>query len=273
MTSHHTTDALLRSMDAAQEAPPVNAHRARADLDRILSQNPSASRFYLPSAAADADQKRATSRSRGLRRSIAVGGLVAAATAGLMIVPALTTGDPAFATWTAVPMQLTGSDWDGAVAECRSAQGGRGDGPADTAEVAIAEQRGAWNTVVLTGPDSFEATCITDASALIRGGSMVGSTGTLGSDTDPAPRGLKPTHLGVPYISSTPLSMASGRAGSDVAGITYTSIDGDEVIATVSKGHFAFWLPGDEFAGTVETGVPVRVTYADGTIETQTLDF
>ncbi|MHA7239802.1 hypothetical protein [Arthrobacter sp. TMS1-12-1] len=54
--------------------------------------------------------------------------------------------------------------------------------------------------------------------------------------------------------------MASGRAGSDVTGIIYTSIEGVEIIATVSTGHFAFWLPGGEFNTTADTGLPVILT-------------
>ncbi|WP_104179812.1 hypothetical protein [Arthrobacter sp. B0490] len=144
---------------------------------------------------------------------------------------------------------------------------------ANTIEVAIAERRGAWVTVILTGADGYEATCITDASALIRGGNMIGSSGRPIA-ADLAPRALKATQLGVGQVSDDgPLSMASGQAGSDVTGITYMSIEGDEVIATVSEGHFAFWLPGDEFTTTADAGLPVIVTYTDGTTEAQNLNF
>jgi hypothetical protein len=45
------------------------------------------------------------------------------------------------------------------------------------------------------------------------------------------------------------------------------------VIATVAKGHFAFWLPGNELQNASEKGVPVDVTYRDGSTETQLLNF
>lgn len=271
MTPRHNTHALLKSMDAAHDAPPANAHRARMDLERIIAQNPTGSRHNVPSAAPKITQRPAARASRA-HRGLVIGGLVAAATAALLVVPALTAGDPAFATWTASPTPLTGSDLGGAVDECRSARD-LGDDVANTIEVAIAERRGAWITVLLTGADGYEATCITDASALIRGGNMIGSSGRP-IVMDPAPRALKATQLGVGQVSDDgPLSMASGRAGSDVTGITYTSIQGDEVIATVSKGHFAFWLPGDEFDTTADAGLPVIVTYTDGTTEAQSLNF
>ncbi|MHA7284431.1 hypothetical protein [Arthrobacter sp. TMS2-4] len=271
MTPRHHTHALLKSMDAAHDAPPANAHRAQMDLERIIAQSPTGSRHNVPSAAPKVTRQPAARASRA-HRGLVIGGLVAAATTALLVVPALTAGDPAFATWTASPTPLTGSDLEEADAECRSART-VGDDVVDTVEVAIAERRGAWVTVILTGADGYEATCITDASALIRGGNMVGSSGRP-TAADPAPRALKATQLGVGQVSDDgPLSMASGRAGSDVTGITYTSIEGDEVIATVSKGHFAFWLPGDEFDTTADAGLPVIVTYTDGTTEAQSLNF
>ena len=191
--------------------------------------------------------------------------------------PTVTGGDPAFATWTAAPVTLSGADRDDAVADClawkKDTRGGMYAEDLAAADVAIAERRGAWTTVVLTGADGFEATCTTDASAPWFDRGMVGSIGKLGAETDPAPRALKPTQLGTPVIMNEPISMAAGRAGGDVAGITYTSINGEDVIATVSKGQFAFWLPGDELQDAADGGFTVTVTYTDGTTEAQQLSF
>ncbi|MNI88744.1 hypothetical protein D3C73_1460730 [compost metagenome] len=49
--------------------------------------------------------------------------------------------------------------------------------------------------------------------------------------------------------------------------MTYTSIAGERITATVSKGQFAFWLPGGELENSSEQDVPVEVTYTDNTRE------
>jgi hypothetical protein len=73
--------------------------------------------------------------------------------------------------------------------------------------------------------------------------------------------------------SDKPLSIAAGRVGPDVAAITYTNSANEEVIATVAKGHFAFWLPGNELENAYDQGAPVKVTYTDGSTDTQLLKF
>ena len=84
---------------------------------------------------------------------------MAAATAGLVILPALSGGDPAFATWTAAGMSA--QDSARAVADCRASNKRVGDGmyagDVDAAAVAIAERRGVWTTVVLAGQNGFSA--------------------------------------------------------------------------------------------------------------------
>lgn len=50
MSSHHDIDEVLRTLDAANGAPPPDSGRARADLDRILSVD-AASQKALPPIA------------------------------------------------------------------------------------------------------------------------------------------------------------------------------------------------------------------------------
>lgn len=142
-----------------------------------------------------------------------------------------------------------------------------------TAEVAIAERRGAWVTVVLSGPDGFEATCTTDATAPWFRKGMIGSIGNPSNATALPARGIAATQLGTGAIADKPISIASGRVGTDVVAVTYTSAANEEVIATVAKGQFAFWLPGNEMQNASDQGLPVQVTYTNGTTETQLLNF
>jgi hypothetical protein len=276
MTRDKHIDTLLRLMDPANEAPLARPQRAHTDLENVLSHNASTT---APSAAYRNGSSYRQQSTPDIRRhrAVAFSGLVAATTAGLFVIPALAGGDAAFATWTATPVALSGADRDDAVADCLASNKDTGDGmyieDLANAEVAIAERRGTWITVVLTGADSFEATCTTDASAPWWDKGMIGSIGKLDAETDPAPRTLKPTQLGTGMIMNEPISLVAGRAGEDVAGITYTSITGEDVTATVSKGQFAFWLPGDELHNASDGGSFVTVTYMDGTTETQELSF
>ncbi|WP_394253575.1 hypothetical protein [Arthrobacter pityocampae] len=278
MTRNKDIDTLLRHMDPATEAPPARPQRARTDLEHVLSHDPSPTVRATTTAHRDGSTRpQPATPSIRRRRAVVLGGLVAATTAGLFVVPALAGGDAAFATWTASPVTLSGQDREDAVADCLASNEDVGDGmyaeDLANSEVAIAERRGAWMTVVLTGADGFESTCTTDASAPWFDKGMIGSIGRLGTDADPTPRTLKPTQLGTGMIMNEPISMAAGRAGEDITGITYTSITGEDITATVSAGYFAFWLPGDELQDASDGGSIVTVTYRDGTSETQELSF
>lgn len=95
---------------------------------------------YEQRTAANKPTARKTNRRR---RTLILGGLAAAA--GLLIMPALSGGDPAYATWTAEPAALSGSELDNAVSDCLNSKGDVGgmySADLTTAEVAIAERRG-----------------------------------------------------------------------------------------------------------------------------------
>jgi hypothetical protein len=273
MKSDQNLDTLLRSLDPAGQSSAPDPSRAAKDLTRILRSSIPATpnnRLRVSNAA-----KRKTNRRR---RAVTLGGLAAAATAALLVMPAISgEGDPAFATWTAVPGTLIGSERDNAVSDCRRSTqrvgGGMYSVEHSAAEVAIAERRGAWVTVVLSGPDGFEATCTTDATAPLFDKGSFGSVGKPNTVAALPARGIAPTQLGTGTIADKPISLASGRVGADVAAITYTSASKEDVTATVAKGHFAFWLPGNDLQNAADEGVPVKVTYKNGSTERQVLDF
>jgi hypothetical protein len=266
-------DTLLRSMDAAEQNSQPDPVRTKADLNRILSAEP----VMGSDSTAQIGHETGKPRTHRRRRALALAGLTAAVTAGFVVVPALSGGDPAFATWTAAPGTLTGSERDNAVSDCRNSKQSVGGGmyasDLSVAEVAIAERRGAWVTVVLSGRDGFEATCTTDASAAWFRKGMIGSIGKPMNATALPARGIAATQLGTGSIADEPISIASGRVGTDVTGLSYTSVDNVNVVATVSKGQFAFWLPGNELQEATDQGVPVHVVYSDGSSETRLLNF
>ncbi len=263
-------NAALRSLDPADQDIDPTDGRARTDMYAILAADPT-----------PAPQTGAWSpvfevhRPRPARRVALLGGLAAAVTAGLVVLPSLTGGDQAFATWTAAPTAMSAQQRAAAADDCReNLQSGAGEDDADnlnSAEPAIAERRGVWTTVVLAGRDGFTAMCITDDSAGLFTDGMIGSLGTPAGYAAPGPRELFATNLGTGTMGAGDISLAAGAVGPDVVGVAYRSRAHGVVAATVYGGRFALWFPGDELKDRPSGGVEVDVTYRDGRAGTSRL--
>lgn len=254
---------VLKTLDPAAEDIDPHGARAQADLQRILASEP----VLRPAPP------RLTSP-RKIRRRVAWGaGLVAAVTAAAIVLPSLSGGDEAFASWTGDPAGMSAKQRADASASCRNEQKASPEYRDDlsTAVTAISERRGRWTLVVLSGQHRFTALCVTDDSThWFR--DFFGSIGRT-TVTPPAPRGLAPTDLGTGAIDGRELSVAVGFAGSEVVAVTYTSPAHGKVKATVAGGHFALWLPGNDLEHASRQGAPVQVTYRDGTTATVQLKF
>jgi hypothetical protein len=246
MTDMFTT---LRTLDPADADLDPHSPRARADLERILAVD------RLP-----------VRPRRRLRLAVAAATVVTA-TAGFFVVSSLTTGDTAFATWTAAPTGLSAEAAAEAGSWCRDQDDMGYQDELKHADVVIAERRGEWTLVTLAGAKGFAALCITDDSAVLSP-SWFGSIGTPANYRAPGPRAVVATDLGTGSIGSRGLSLAAGYAGSDVTGVTYDSVSHGQVVATVAGGRFALWLPGDELEEANHFGVKVQVTYRDGSTAT-----
>ena len=258
MTRNSDMFATLRTLDPADQNVDAHNPRARAMLERILTIDSGQHPDHRP--------VRARSR-RGMRLAVAASATAVTAGAILVVLPSLTNGDRAFASWTATPSELSAQAAADAAANCRDEQldgpGGDYSDELRLADVAIAERRGEWTLVVLSGSDGFSALCITDESTpLFR--DWIGSVGTPGDYATPDPRDVVATDLGTGSARAGELSVAAGYVGSDVTGVVYQSDSHGEVVATVSAGRFALWLPGDELADASRDGVEVEVTYRDG---------
>ncbi|MGZ0153458.1 RNA polymerase sigma factor [Kribbella sp. WER1] len=189
--------------------------------------------------------------------------------AAAVLLPSSLGGDQAFATWTATPSGLTGKARLDASKACRNNSDDTYKKQLATARTAIAERRGAWTLVVLADNQGFGALCITDRSRhLFR--DQFGAIGT--TSALPTPRALTPITLGTGSSNGNDLSVITGLAGKDVAAVSYASTSHGKVAANVDAGQFALWFPGDELVNANRTGVPVQVTYTDGTSATLTLE-
>jgi hypothetical protein len=267
MTRNQDILTTLRTLDAADRDVDPRGVRARIDLARILATDPSGHPSQQPSLRAGGRSDRPPSSSRTAWKLALAGGMVTAVAATVVVLPSITGGDRAFATWTPTPEGMSMEARANAAAECREAQeNGPGVDYANDlhgADAVIVERRGVWTTVVLAAGNGFSAMCITDDSTRLFE-DWFGSIGTPSNYTTPGPRDLVATDLGTGTIDDGHLSLAAGAAGSEVAEVVYRSRDHGEVAATVSMGRFALWLPGDELEDAVRNGVQVEVTYSDG---------
>lgn len=267
----------LRSLDAAEpRIDPGTDPRAHSDLQVILADAP-ASRCVPTAGSVSASTRAGRPRTgnRPARRVALLTMMAAAITAAVVALPPLIGSDPALASWTPSPVGMSHQERGAAATDCRqnlaeAPMPGLVDELND-AEPVIAGRRGAWTTVVLAGPAGFTAMCISDETDHLFGTAMIGSAGTPADYSPPAPRELRTTDLGTGSMHGHDISLAAGYVGSDVVGVRYRSRAHGQVTATVSRGHFALWLPGDEFGNASRRGVHVEVTYRDGTTDTRLL--
>jgi hypothetical protein len=275
MPGDHDIMTTLRTLDPSDQHPDPRGSRALSDLAHIMTTPTGHGPAPQPRGALRRTPARVgpRGRARPARRAGLAGALVAAVATTVVALPSVTGGDSAYATWTGAPHRVSAEEREAAAGACREQlQAGAGDGDSrlDAAVPVIVESRGAWTTVVLAGTDGFSGLCITDESTRVFD-SMIGSLGTRTGDTRPRTREVAATDLGVGSTSAGELSMAVGFAGPDVTAIAYESQERGEVLATVSQGHFALWLPGDELESAPTDGVDVQVTYRDGSTSTRRL--
>ncbi|GAA1585212.1 hypothetical protein GCM10009789_43570 [Kribbella sancticallisti] len=246
--------AELKALDPATDDIDPSSPRARATLERVLGSDPA----Y--------DVRPHRTRRRLVRGAVATAAVAIATLA--VFVPRdsgpMPNGDMAFATWTAQPGGLSAKERADAVKACRKRSQGMGqDDQVNRAGTAIAERRGEWTLVILTGHDQFAATCWMSINSRNRLGGGFGNVDGPGRAAVGA-RELAPSLLGHIDIGfNGHVTSAVGRAGSDIVGLTYNSPTRGLVKASVQNGYFAFWVPGSEFDGSHP--VPVRVMYRDGT--------
>ncbi|GAA4628294.1 hypothetical protein [Cellulomonas oligotrophica] len=259
----------LRSLDAADPRVDGAGARARTVLQAILTTDPD-----QPTAAAPGGARTTARPPRTTRRVVATVGLVAAATAGIVALSPLTGGDHAFATWSATPSGMSSHEQAEAVAGCRASMQDAAPELAEglaAAVAAVAERRGVWTTVVLSGADGLSALCVADSSAGLFEDAVIGSVGGPTGTLAPGARDLVATDLGTGTIGAGTVSLAAGEAGADVVGVVYRSATHGPVAATVRAGRFALWFPGADLTDAGSEGVDVQVTYRDGTTATRTL--
>jgi hypothetical protein len=195
-------------------------------------------------------------RTRRLQPPVAIGAFAsAAAGAGaLALVISLGAGaSDAFAGWTARPTAAAPGQLAAAQASCEAGQSPIGGLP-----LQLSDTRGPFTFSIYADANS-SATCI-------KGPSFTAISGSMSSDTVTVPAGrilLSSSHAR--SRAGDAYSVAEGRAGAGVTGVTLTLDDGSTVQATVGNGWFVAWWPSSHVVKSAELAT------ASGTA-TQTFD-
>jgi hypothetical protein len=194
-------------------------------------------------------------RTRGLRPPVAVGALASAAAAGaLAVIISLSAGaSNAFAGWTARPTAAAPGQLEAAQASCQAGQS-----PIAGLPLKLADTRGPF-TFSIYADENSSATCI-------KGPSFTAISGSMSSSAVTVPDGrilLSSSHA--TSRSGAAYSLAEGRTGAGVSGVTLTLDDGTNVQATVGNGWFVAWWPSSHVVKSAELAT------ASGTT-TQTID-
>lgn len=269
--NQHTVDimttAALRDLDPAPTTVLTDEELERADATfaRIL-------------ATPSHDQVPRESDRPRRRRSLVLVGLVGAA--GAAVPAMLVSGGSAFASWTPKPEPLTAAGVTEAATTCRAAL----EVPDQGERVVIAERRGGWTYVLITGPKAEGACLIPDDLVGHQDPADHTKEGFFGGyTTDPveAPTlardrivetenmaGSVPTS-GLLFFSDDEewFSSVQGYVGSGVTGVTVHPPEGPDVEASVANGRFAAWWPSDQPSSEnpeVMGAWTYTVTLADG---------
>jgi hypothetical protein len=260
-------------LDAAPPQPLTDrqTERAEATLTMILAADP------IVAEAGERIQRAPSVGTTRLRWAALVG---MAATGALLfnILPGSPgASDPAFASWTSVPVRLTLDGAGEAARYCQAHGVDHTDAATEAAAakstVAIAERRGVWTYVLLAGPDGFGVGCLTDGTF---DDGHIGWAGTPTGYRPPAARQIDLSNCcggggtiqdGVKNL----IGEVDGYAGSEVAKIVALTPAKGPVEATVAHGRFAAWWPDNDSDTRPRSPMTFQVTFIDGSTQQITL--
>ncbi len=186
-------------------------------------------------------------RTRRLRPSLAIGGLasVAGVAGAAAVVISLTAGaSNAFAGWTATPTAPLPGQLAAAQASCEASQS-----PIAGLPLTLTDTRGPFTFSVYANSNS-SATCF-------KGPGFMSTSANVASAALNVPAGqvlLSSSHR--TDRGGHAFSLADGRTGPGVSGVTLSLDDGTNVRATVGGGWFVAWWPSGHEIKSAELTTP-----------------
>ncbi len=260
-TSDTAITVALRGLDPAPRGRLSAAQRARADagLARIV--------------ATPVESPVEPGRPRRHRRRVAAAALIGAVGTAGVVLPGLLGGGSAYGSWTPTPEPLSGPAAARAGDDCRHSVAA----PDRGERVVIAERRGEWTFVLLSGPGT-EVVCLMFNEGYGVGAAgaedAFGSHGSADDAPSPAPSPDALVETGAMSSSTDEgwFTFTTGYVGSDVTAVTVHTTSGPDLEASVVGGRFAAWWPAIEQSSDHPQGDVWSYTLhlADGTTRPST---
>lgn len=276
-------DHVLRALDPAPTLEPVDRNRQAALLATVLASNTDTG---APSAPPPL-------RRRPARRLALAGVAAGTVAAASLVLPGLSDGY-AYASWTPHPEPVAAPDLALVHTACLDKFGS---GPpmnqgadgvvAKDLTVRLAERRGTWVGVLLTGTQSntqWEVSCLAELPAGTTDVKHVSwAAGGGGGFAAPQAHELVPGGVAQFGVDTglfgsgrrEPASVTSGQVGPEVAKVTIHS-GGTTAEASMKDGTYAVWWPGTAFntstplppsgQGGPELTITYDLTLQDGTV-------
>ncbi len=275
-------DPALRALDPAPTFEPVDRDRQAALLATVLASNTGTGATSAPPP-----------RRRPARRLALAGVAAGAVAAASLVLPGLSDGY-AYASWTPHPEPVAAPDLALVHTACLDEFGsspamsqGADRVVARDLTVRLAERRGTWVGILLTGNQSntqWEVSCLAELPAGTTDVKHVSwAAGGGGGFAAPETHELVPGAVAEFGVDTglfgsgrrQPASVTSGQVGPDVARVTIHS-GGTTAEASMQDGTYAVWWPGTAFdtstplppsgKGGPELTITYDLTLRDGTV-------
>ncbi|NYI44348.1 hypothetical protein BJ993_001428 [Nocardioides aromaticivorans] len=232
-TAETLMTAAVRQLDPAPPAELTDAQRERADA------------MFARIVATPAEGGVPVEPVRPRRRRRLLVGLGLASATGVAVPALLVGGGGAYGSWTPEPETLTGTAAARAGDVCRTSHAF----PDARERVVVAERRGEWTYVLLSGP-AGEATCLMPEEMVERGVRSVDDDYFGSYDADPpaapvvAAGDIEETGAMSGSTDEGWFTWTAGFVGKDVTAVTVHTSSGLDIEASVVGNRFAAWWPG-----------------------------
>lgn len=244
MMNKHNTDTITAALRDLDPAPKI---AALTEAERHHADDTFARIIATPSDDPTSVEPVRQRRRRWRWRLLAPIGLLTAA--GAAMAALLLGGGSALASWTPTPEPLSPAETSAAASTCRGDFGI----PASGEATLLAERRGKWTYVLISGPKG-EGACLMRNDVVGHDPSGHDVLGNFEYDTNlDAPTvvrdrmiemGSTATSIDEGWLRDDSwLTWTSGYVGSDVTGVTVHTPSGFDVEASVDNGRFAAWWP------------------------------
>lgn len=197
-------------------------------------------------------------RTKRRRAFVVIAGTVAVVIAIVMVLGGIE-DRPAFAGWSATPIQSSAAQLASVASTCQAQRASLsqllpGFNPGPLPPYVLGDVRGPYSVLLYVNAEN-SLVCIDTPSG-------AGLFGSSGGSFSSAPSNQQDVTISTPAFINSPsgaLRLVTGQAGTDVTSISITLSDGSVVTPTLSNGYFLAWWPSS--ANIMSTSF-----FADGSV-------